>query len=333
VNLYPVLHGLEPGRHYRYRVFDGETRSVAEVEQRVLAYETSELFEGPAYRLETRLHGQKVSTWIDAEGLPQFELSLNGVLISALEPAQRAQDYLLKAALIKDDTLLHFSRVPVQPPLQAPRDSRRMSIRLKGISAQPLALDAPGQECQATGDQEILCRTRRLAPGSGPTAEAGAEDLASTLIIPSGNSRIQRLAEQIVAGAGDQTEAVQLIIAWMSHNLEQAAADSFSALDVLDQGKAECQGHSFLYASLARAVGIPTRVVNGLVYHPDYQGFLYHTWAESLLQGTWLPVDPTFGQLGADATHLRLLVGENLADLLPLLDVIGRLQAQVLELE
>ena len=334
VNLYPVLHGLEPGRDYRYLVFDGETRSIAEVEQRVLAYETSELFEGPAYRLETSLHGQKVTTWIDARGLPQFELSLNGVLIAALEPAERARDYLLKAALIKDDTLLHYSRIPVQPPLESARDSRRMKLLLEGIDAQRLGgLDAPGQECRVVEDLDVLCSIRRIGPGSGSAGAAGPEDLASTLAIPSGSTRIRRLAEEITAGAGEPTEAIRRILDWMSDNLEQAAADSFSALDVLDHRKAECQGHSFLYASLARARGIPTRVVNGLVYHPDYQGFLYHTWAESLLQGSWVPVDPTFRQLGADATHVRLLVGEDLADLLPLLDVIGSVKVQVLELE
>ena len=105
------------------------------------------------------------------------------------------------------------------------------------------------------------------------------------------------------------------------------------ALDVIEKRKAECQGHSYLYAALARAAGVPTRVVNGLIYHPAYDGFLFHTWNESLIEDRWVPVDATFGQLGVDATHVRLLRGEGVDELLPLLDVIGRVKLDVVRVE
>lgn len=105
----------------------------------------------------------------------------------------------------------------------------------------------------------------------------------------------------------------------------------FSALDVLDTGRAECQGHAYLYAALARASGIPTRVANGLVYSAELGGFAYHAWNESLLDGEWSAVDPMFGQLQADATHLRLVDGENLADLAPLAGWIGTTKIEILE--
>jgi transglutaminase-like putative cysteine protease len=86
-----------------------------------------------------------------------------------------------------------------------------------------------------------------------------------------------------------------------------------------------------LYTALARARGIPTRVVNGLTYSPEYQGFLYHTWAESWLGVDWIAVDPTFAQIGVDATHIKLLEGEAPADLLPLVELLGRLRLRVIE--
>ena len=42
-------------------------------------------------------------------------------------------------------------------------------------------------------------------------------------------------------------------------------------------------------------------------------------------------MDPIFGQRHADATHLRLIEGEDLAALLPLLDLIGKLRLEVVE--
>jgi hypothetical protein len=72
-------------------------------------------------------------------------------------------------------------------------------------------------------------------------------------------------------------------------------------------------------------------VVNGLVYSDIYGGgFFYHTWAESRVGNRWLPVDPTFGQVVADATHIKLLEGESPDQLVPLVGLMGQLEATVL---
>jgi transglutaminase-like putative cysteine protease len=67
-----------------------------------------------------------------------------------------------------------------------------------------------------------------------------------------------------------------------------------------------------LYAALARAAGLPTRMVAGVVYMPGDGGtpaaFYYHAWNEVWL-GAWIAVDPTFGQFPADATHVELVEG------------------------
>jgi hypothetical protein len=47
----------------------------------------------------------------------------------------------------------------------------------------------------------------------------------------------------------------------------------------------------------------------------------------------WIGVDPTFGQTPVDATHIKLVEGEQLADLVPLLDWAGRVKIRVLAVE
>jgi len=89
VNLLPVLGGLRVGAEHRYTVYDGENQVLAEVTQKVEGWETSELFAGPAYKVTTSLHGL-TTTWLSPEGLPVFELALNGVMISALESEDAA---------------------------------------------------------------------------------------------------------------------------------------------------------------------------------------------------------------------------------------------------
>ena len=115
----------------------------------------------------------------------------------------------------------------------------------------------------------------------------------------------------------------------MDANIAKEAADSFTATDVLHARRAECQGHAYLFAAFARALGIPTRIVNGIAYSADHGGFLYHSWNEAWIAGRgWQPVDATFGQAHADATHVKLIEGETAAELVPLVNLVGRVRVQ-----
>jgi transglutaminase-like putative cysteine protease len=67
------------------------------------------------------------------------------------------------------------------------------------------------------------------------------------------------------------------------------------------------------------------------------RAFYYHAWPEVYIEdranrGYWLPVDPTFNQFPADATHLRLARGglEKQAAILPM---IGNLQMTIVDLD
>jgi transglutaminase-like putative cysteine protease len=142
--------------------------------------------------------------------------------------------------------------------------------------------------------------------------------------------QIRETAHGIAGDAASKKDKIHSLVQWIQDNIEKNPVDAFTALDVLARRKAECQGHAYFYAALARSLGIPTRVVNGIVYSEDHGGFLYHTWAESLIESTWIPVDPTFAQIPADATHIKLVEGETLQDLVPLASLIGRIRIKIL---
>ncbi len=331
--LYPLLHGLETGREYRYTVYDGETQVLAEVIQTVLAYETSKLFSGPAYKIETRMHGHKTTTWVSADGLPQLEMALNGVLISALETEKQAKRYLALASLNKQDVLLDFSMVRPDRPIPGARKLDYLKIEIEGIEQRLAPPTDGGQRCE-WANNVATCEIRRVLP---PPTITGTYDTAQrqhylrpTVTSPIFDPRIRMQAQQIAGSAKEPIEIINQLVAWIQANIQKSPVDVFSALDVLETRKAECQGHAYLYTSFARALGIPTRVVNGLAYSEELKGFLYHSWNESLIGGTWLTVDPTFGQVGVDATHIKLIEGESSAELMPLVDVVGRIRARIL---
>jgi hypothetical protein len=319
LGLLPLTEGMKIGRAVRYTVFHGETQALAEAEQEVLAYETSPLFEGPAFKVATRMLGLETMTWIAADGRPLFELALQGVLISALEDEARARRYLVEASLNKRDALVEFSLLRAGP-IAEPRRVSRMEIVLAGV---PDNFDAADPACRRAADR-LECRIDRSTPlaGGDPTRY-----LAPTLAVPSVLGEISSLARQITAGAASDEERIARLIAWMDANIAKEAVDAFSAADVLRARRAECQGHSYLFAAFARALGVPARVVNGIAYSEEHGGFLYHTWNEAWIAGRgWQPIDATFGQAHADATHVKLIEGETAAELLPLVGLVGRVR-------
>jgi hypothetical protein len=334
INLYPVVNGLEVGREYRYRVYHGQTQAIAEVTQRIAGYERSELFAGNAFKVETAMHGQRVTSWIGHDGRLVFELAMNGVLISFLEDADSANRFLALASLNKKGNLVEYSLVRPDRAIGNARAAAGLRVALTGSERLPPS-DA-WQRCARSG-AEIVCATGRAAGPQGPETAPG-EALRERYLRPSvaaqsADPAIRELAAKIAGGAASDEARVARILAWLDANIEKAPIDAFSALDVLRQRKAECQGHAYLYTALARAAGVPTRVASGLVYSEQFQGFLYHSWAESLVGARWQAVDPIFGQQAADATHLKLVEGEDLADLMPLTESVGKLGLRVLEVE
>lgn len=324
----PVLDGLRVGKTLQHLVFNDETQSIDRAEQRVLSYEKSELFEGPAFKVQTDMLGLHSTTWIDARGLPVFELGLNGVIISALEEERAAKSYLTSAVLNKDDVLVGWSLVKAPFPLADPRQARYLRFALVDPGPTRAPLSDARQRCSRS-ERDFVCEidASLVAADDG----AGATALLPSSIVQSRDPMIRTLALSIAGREPTSSGKVAAVLAWIDHNIAKEAVDTFSALDVLDARRAECQGHAYLYAALMRALGVPTRVVNGLVYAPEYGGFLYHTWGESLVDGKWRAVDPTFDQNPADATHIALVRGETLTDLTPLVDWVGNTRIRVID--
>ncbi len=324
LGLLPVLQGLRVGSEFRWMVFNGETQSLDRASQRIEAYEASELFQGTAFKVQTDMLGLRSTTWIDARGRPVFELGLNGVMISALEDEQTAKSYLASAALNKDDVLVQWSLVKSPLSLSDPREARFLRVSL---NRSPLSDER--QRCRPAA-ADVVCEidAARAASHSAGSADI---DLRPSATVQSHDPMIRSLARTITAGSDTVSDKIAAVLAWLEKNIRKEPVDTFSALDVLDAKRGECQGHSYLYAALMRALGVPTRVVNGLVYSAEHGGFLYHTWAESLVEGSWRAVDPTFNQAQADATHIALVRGESLTELVPLVDWVGNTRIDVLE--
>lgn len=88
-------------------------------------------------------------------------------------------------------------------------------------------------------------------------------------------------------------------------------------------------GRTVMFASFARAAGVPTRLIGGLVYRDGY--FYFHTWPEAWFD-KWVPVDPTLAQFPADVTHIPLKEG-TLKDITSIVDDLKNMEIEILEVE
>jgi transglutaminase-like putative cysteine protease len=239
------------------------------------------------------------------------EIRLGDAVVARPEPEETAR------RTDKID-LFALARVPLPGPL--PRDVPRTIVyRLAGLPPAFLKNDARQRFERAANGVTVLAVSARRPAAADPArdtplerARAGAapDDLAATPQVNHQAPAIAALARETAAGARGTYEAARRLSSLVHDRLEKAYGASHDrASDVLAAGRGDCTEHTVLLVALARAAGIPARPVHGLVYaqYADGQHALYwHAWAEVRSAGEWIPLDPTFGQPVADATHLAL---------------------------
>ena len=281
-----------------------------------------------ANRLISKIHGTELQTWIGADGkLLRQETPLGWTLERCT--AEDAMKILSSRQAGVD--LLDDLSVPVRGQIKAPRTATRLLLHLQGSHLVGDDIQTGRQHLRATTARGLLLE---LEPSSFPLkadplpAEAVAEHLASTAFIQSGHEEIQRAATRITRGASTPRERAERIFAWVYENVDKEIYVSLpSAVDVLRDMKGDCNEHTYLFVALARAAGLPAKVIVGLAYQEG--AFYYHAWPAVYLGG-WVEMDPTWGQPLVDATHIAITEGE-LEHQFDLLKVLGRLVIDVEE--
>ncbi|MBN3037001.1 MAG: transglutaminase domain-containing protein [Candidatus Diapherotrites archaeon] len=158
-----------------------------------------------------------------------------------------------------------------------------------------------------------------LADEPMPAARKDGEYLAdSKYIIPS-DEETARIARQVTTNSKTSLEAVRDLASWVHNYVEYDTKywdGTLSSTEVLRVRKGVCDEYANLYAAMARSLSIPTRIVTGLVHTGST--WQRHGWAESLIAGTWVPVDATFGEAGTiNALHVKLYVAPTYLFYLP----------------
>jgi len=277
-----------------------------------------------ALRIVESQRGMEARAWLDAEGRVLREQAALGFELRR-EPEAEALANVDDAVPLD---LTVATRIPLRGEIADPRGRARLTLRVGGKAASSIPNDPPRQMRRGT-TLEVVREAPPTASDAVPDAVV-ASQLAPGPFVESDDPEIEATAARIVEGTTDRTERARRLLAWVHESMTQAPSLTLpSAREVLRTKRGDCNEHAVLLVALARAAGIPARVVAGTVYLED--GFYYHAWAELWL-GRWVSADAVFDQMPADATHVKLLVGGP-EEHVRLAEVVGRLTFAAVEEE
>jgi transglutaminase-like putative cysteine protease len=334
LNIFPLMRDVTPGRTYKTTTFDAEEVKIKEVKISVLGEENTP--DGrPAFKLSNNLYSYVSNDiWVDARGNTLYESVRDGLVTTRAEDPKLLGAFVGGLAFSKKDLIYDFSMVRVDPPLQNLPKLSGLAVEISGWNDALPLLQEGGQTAEKSGEGRITVKTGSLlANPTGPVVAAAREPyLKPAEKIESDAPEIAAKAKELATGKKDAREIAQTLAAWTAEWLNDTVEDGGGALASLKGRSGNCQTHARLYTALARSAGVPTRFVSGMVYQ-EGKGFLYHSWAESLLGESWVAVDPTYNQLPADPTHLKFFEGHTQNDMIPIIAIIGRIRITVLEMK
>lgn len=325
--------GLKAGATHELMVFDPATLSNQPVKVRVHDREIVAASGRPlpAFKVDLAYSGLTTTAWITDTGAIVREESPLGLMSVRETPEQARQ--MAVSARVRSDMLQAAAIVPtLRVPVTEPTDVVRLKVEFSGVDL--AGFDFAGATQRMTGAVLDVTDPRTLT--AGPADPSRLRYLQPETLIESDDPEIIEQARRIVGGATDARTKAERLVREVNAMLDKKPTVSLpSAKEVLRTKVGDCNEHTALYVAMARAAGLPARINVGLAMVRG--AFYYHAWPEVWIddgpsRGYWLPVDPTFNQFPADATHLRLLQG-GLDRQTAILPLIGQLKLTVLEAE
>ena len=266
-------------------------------------------------RVEERLEGFPGVriTWLDGAGrmLRQTQASPVGKIEVAV--ADRATALQAGGAVLPNEVVAQ-SLLPANVRLPAPRSLERLVVRLrkKDPTLSWPDFTAAGQTVLRHDDEELLLEVKQLTadereiistkPGKNPR-----EYLEPNALLQSDDAEVRRIAREVAGNEKVAFRAACRLRDWVKNNMHRDFGIGFApASEAIRQRKGTCGAYAIALASLARAAGVPSRVVMGYAYIYGIWGG--HAWVEVSIGGRWVPIDGAAPSPGpADAARIACM--------------------------
>jgi hypothetical protein len=316
LRLVGIRAGLKPGTRYQALSFQPSSLDAAEVSNVVRPQENVDL---PAGGMRLNPIEQTIAfpgapmrsrAWVDAEQtIYKLAMPLMGVDLVLL-----ACDRACATAPNQGSDIFQRTLMPSPRPLTTSELAGTMRYTLgPRANGAPLALpETDEQHVERNGDERIVT-VQRLAT-THVEAKPVADDYLPNDWLQSTAPDVVQLAKRAIGDEQQPRERMQRIETFVRGFIRKKNLDVgyASALEVARKPEGDCTEHAVLVAALGRALGIATRVVDGLAYTPGFAGkdqvFVPHAWAQAFVDGRWQSFDAAL--LGFDAGHIALAIGD-----------------------
>jgi transglutaminase-like putative cysteine protease len=273
---------------------------------------------------------EKVATdvYIDEKGRI-VEMDFAGTMKAIAEPKDVAQ---------KLDVVEVFSHTRIELPREPGPIAREIPGELVLVATgvpEKFRKDTYRQKFKALDKDKVEITIQAIPPKVQNkvrplTDPNGGANLKSTLAVEASHPKIVELAKKVAGDEKNAYAAAKKVVQWVAANMvKDYGASSDRASDILQTMKGDCTEHALLSVAMLRALGIPARRVDGVVYlmNDDKVPALYwHEWVEAYV-GEWTQLDPTFNQVVADATHFAVGEESN-AEITPLIGAVKVVQVR-----
>ncbi|MCS6975824.1 MAG: transglutaminase-like domain-containing protein [Gemmatales bacterium] len=304
----------KPGESYVLLQFTTSVNRVLPVTYHVKDWEKTSAPGGVQELLRVEISYPKSSyltphtAWLDASGrivkLQEEDSTMFGLMTRELSEQETAAAPFEPTVRDKD------APVTVDKPIRV-RWGRPLQLRLRVAREGD---DDPGTLFAQDGRQRILAADNQavellLRPRPprlpevvreffvGRNPRVGSEYLESNFFIRSDDPLVKQYAQEALGEDGKDRSAMEQarrIKAWVRRKVKPNYEIAFATADEVARcPEGDCSEMGMLAAAMARSVGIPSRVVLGLVYDWDNHGFGGHLWTEMFVDGQWQTIDPT----------------------------------------
>lgn len=311
--------GLASGTHFSELAFQAESLDAIKIESTVGVREKIDLPDGTRelIRIDQVLHlpdaPARSTSWIDNdENVRKLTLPVLGYELTMLACSRACAQAPNQPA----DILTHaMAPAPAALTSEELRNGVVLDISATDNGA-PLRFATTDEQRVAAADRGIRLIIAPLSAAAlnGAEAAPAAADSKPNDWLQSDAPEIVKLAREGTGDAHTPREQMQRLEDFVRRYIrtKNLSVGYASALEVAKNPQGDCTEHAVLLAALGRAVGIPTRVIDGLAYTDHYAGrdhvFVPHAWAQAWIDGHWQSFDAAL--FGFDAGHIALSIGD-----------------------
>jgi hypothetical protein len=350
LRLLQLEKGLKEGLEYSAKIFRIGSKEPTEVTIRVGAKKKIDLLGRSAELTEVKTiiktpeGGEIVSTSYVDEKLHALK-SVMPMLGTQAEVIACTKEFALSESDIPEIIDRMFLASP--EPLNGIESAKSATYYLKPTdSATKLIIPSTDNQTVEQKEGEIIVIVKPVTAPAGVKFPYEGNDnsileaMKPTSYLQSDSNAIIELAKKATGESKDASEAAKKIESFVSSYIEKKdlSIGYASAAEVAANKVGDCSEFAVLTASMCQAIGIPARVVCGLVYAKSFGSkenvFGGHMWAEAYIGGKWIGLDATKAPPGFDAGHIALATGNgDPADFLNLAATLGQFKIDKVTIE